>query len=457
MLVWQLLALGFTRMSSAILTIIVIFVLLISESPPLTFIAFVVLSVSTFFQMRAGLVIAPVFEQVQDQNGVISALVQDTVSGIQTIKTAGKEAGVVAKYHEEVMEYRRRWLFFKRRNEPIGMLPNMIADLTAAVVVLLGGVMTLNGSLTLGNFASFLLYLAMISTVLLQIGTVYQRYQQTRGALTRLTPLIQQAEIANQPNAKPVRTLKGDIEFDHVTLALDGTKLLDDVSFKIKAGEVAAIVGPTGCGKTLLVNLLARVSDATTGRVLVDGVDVREYKLEELRRMIAYVPQTTFLFSQTLQQNVRMGKDDLGDDDLNWAINVSRVSNDLPQLSQGLETLVGERGVMLSGGQKQRVAIARAIIRNPSILVLDDALSSVDTQTAADILADLRHVLESRTSIIIAHRIATVKDADHIIVMAHGRIIEQGNHTDLVAAGGDYAQMVERELKKEDVEREIAS
>jgi ATP-binding cassette subfamily B protein len=183
---------------------------------------------------------------------------------------------------------------------------------------------------------------------------------------------------------------------------------------------------------------------------MIDGVDVRDIDLGDLRKAIAYVPQSTFLFSDTLRDNVRMSKPNLTDEELDRAVSISRVSNDLPQLPHGLETMVGEKGVMLSGGQKQRVAIARAIVRDPAILVLDDALSSVDTHTAADILTNLRQVLRSRTSLIIAHRIATVKDADRIIVMSEGEIVEQGKHHDLIAQDGLYARMVEREIKQED-------
>jgi ATP-binding cassette subfamily B protein len=190
------------------------------------------------------------------------------------------------------------------------------------------------------------------------------------------------------------------------------------------------------------------VLDPAEGRVLIDGIDVRKICLADLRRAIAYVPQSTFLFSMPLYRNVVMDRPGISEETLNSAIHTSRLSNDLPQLPHGLETLVGERGVMLSGGQKQRVAIARAIVQNPAILVLDDSLSSVDTHTAADILADLRHVLRSRTSLIIAHRIATVKDADLIVVLAEGQIAEQGTHADLIERDGLYARMVERELRE---------
>ncbi len=453
-MIWRLLALGFNQFGSAALTVVVAFALLGIINLPLTVLVFIVLTVSTAFQIRAGLALVPMFEKVQDQAGVVSAFVQDSVSGVQTVKTFGKERGVSDAFHDEVMEYRRRWLFFKRRNEPVGMLPNMISELTTGIVVLSGGLLAVSGTLTLGNFAQFLMFLGLIGTVLLQLGTIYQRLQQTRGALLRLTPILQPAEIRSTPNAVALPTPRGDIAFENVSLMMDNEWLLRDVSLEIPAGSVVAFVGPTGCGKTLLVSLLARVIDSTKGRVLIDGVDVRELHLEDLRAAIAYVPQSTFLFSQPLHENVRMGRDHVSDEDLDRAIHIARVSNDLQQLPEGLETLVGERGVMLSGGQKQRVAIARALVRDPAILVLDDALSSVDTQTAAEILADLRDVLETRTSLIIAHRIATVKDADRIIVMNEGQIVEQGTHESLIAANGLYARMVDRELRGDHVDED---
>ena len=452
-MIWRLLALGFNRAGSAITTLIVTFVLLASIHLPLTLVVFVLLTITTALQMRAGLRLAPMFEKVQEQAGTLSAHVQDSVSGIQTIKTFGHEQGASAKFAEENREYRRRWLYFKRRNEPVGMLPNAIAEATTGVVVLFGGILTLNGALSLGNFAQFFIYLAMIGIVLLQIGTTYQRAQQARGALSRLTPLLKQPEIRSEPNAVPLPNPRGEIEYDHVSVRDDsGDWMLYDICLKIPSGSVVAFVGPTGCGKTLMVNLLARVLDPDEGRVLVDGVDVRDADLHDLREAIAYVPQSTFLFSQPLHHNVRMGTEDLSDQALQRALHISRVSNDLPQLPRGLDTLVGEKGVMLSGGQKQRVAIARAIVREPAILVLDDALSSVDTQTAADILGDLRQVLKSRTSLIIAHRIATVKDADLIVVVENGRIVETGTHNDLIAKNGLYSQMVEREMSGEEFE-----
>jgi ATP-binding cassette subfamily B protein len=462
-MIWRLLVLTFLRVGSATFTLILSFVLLATISLPLTAIVFIVLTISTAFQVRAGLRLATLFEDVQAQQGVMSAFVQDAFSGIQTIKTFAREPGAAARYAETNAEFRRRWLHFKRRNEPIGMLPNFISELTAGIVVIAGGVLTLSGQLTLGDFARFLLSLSLIATVLLHLATTYQRLQQARGALFRLTPLLQPPRIEDAGSVHgeggAPAAFRGDIVFDDVGVQIDQRWVLRHISLHIPAGAVIGFVGPTGGGKTLLLSLIARVIDPNEGHVLLDGIDVRQLPLDELRAAIAYVPQQTFLFSQPLAENVRMGHEDIEAEELMRALHISRMSSDLAQLPQGLETLVGEKGVMLSGGQRQRVAIARAILRDPSVLVLDDALSSVDTQTAADILHDLRQVLRSRTSLIVAHRMATVKDADHIVVMDKGRLVEQGSHLELLAKGGMYAAMVAREQldAREDVDAAAAS
>lgn len=448
--VWRLLAITFNRGGSAFSNVIIAFVLLGMINIPLTIVVFIALIISTAFQIRAGVMLIPISEQVQDQAGELSALVQDSVTGIQTIKTFGKEQDVSRKFYQENREYRRRWLFYKRRNEPVGMLPQMFIQLTSGIIVVFGGAMTLQGTITAGNFAQFLLYLGLIRLALLQLGTIFQRYMQTRGAIKRITPLLQPADIRDKPDAVRLASPRGDIRMKDVSLRIGDDWILRDINLDIASGTTLAIVGPTGCGKTMLVNLLSRVLDVTDGSVEIDGQDVRDVCLSDLRQAVASVPQETFLFSQPLHENIRLGKPDISDGELDRAVQISRMSNDLSQMPHGMDTMVGEKGVMLSGGQKQRVAIARAVARDPAILILDDALSSVDTRTAADILGDMRHILNTRTSILIAHRIATVKDADWIIVMDSGRIVQQGTHEDLLTQSGPYREMVERELNDED-------
>lgn len=454
---WRLVALTFTRLGSAVFTLGLTFVLLATISLPLTLVVFVVLGISTAIQARLGVSLARVFERVQAQDGVMSAFAQDSFSGIQTIKTFGSEAEASARYRAANAEYRRRWVGFKRRNEPVGMLPNMIAELTAGVVVVFGGILALNQQLTLGDFTRFLISLNLITNGLLHLAMMYQRAQQARGALKRLTPLLQAADIANANAEAEASTpgsgetheleLRGEITFENVGVRGrdDGGWLLRGVSLHIPEGRVVGFAGATGSGKTLLLSLIARIIDPDEGRVLLDGQDVRTLPLDALRSAIAYVPQATFLFSMPLHENIRLGRGDLEEDELARALHISRMGGDLEQLPFGLETMVGEKGVMLSGGQKQRVAIARAIVRDPAVLILDDALSSVDTHTAAEILADLRQVLRTRTSLIVAQRMSTLKDADWIVVMQDGRIAEQGTHDRLSAANGLYAAMLDRE------------
>jgi ATP-binding cassette subfamily B protein len=262
----------------------------------------------------------------------------------------------------------------------------------------------------------------------------------------------QEPAIADRPTALPVTAIKGDIEFRDVDLSYGGQPVLKGLSFHVPAGQSLAILGATGAGKTSIVNLITRVYEAQRGQVLIDGVDVRDLPLAVLRRAVGMVPQDTFLFSVALRENVSFGVEKIDEGRLAQAVTVARLSNDIDQFPQGLDTVIGERGVTLSGGQKQRTAIARAVMRDPAILILDDALSSIDTATQAEILQALQNVLAGRTSLIIAHRISTVKAADQIIVLDDGHVIEQGRHQELVARGGAYAQMYRRELLSQELE-----
>jgi ATP-binding cassette subfamily B protein len=349
----------------------------------------------------------------------------------------------------------------------------------AALVLLVGGRLVAAGSLTIGELVQFNAYLGLLSFPMIMLGWMVSLYQQAAASMGRLIEVLRHdPEIVSRPAARRLPQPRGDVEFrgvgiryeaatdNHRPLTTDHRPqeasslpfvghrpsewMLEDISFRVPAGTSLAIVGATGAGKTTLVNLLGRVRDTDAGEVLFDGADVRDLDLADLRRAIAYVPQETFLFSVPLRENVAFGAGNAADADdsglLDHAVTISRLSNDLVQFPDGLDTLVGERGVTLSGGQKQRVAIARAVMRDPAVLILDDAMSSVDTHTAAQILAGLREVMRGRTSIIIAQRIATVKDVNQIILLEGGRIVERGTHQELLRLGGRYAAMYRREL-----------
>ena len=311
------------------------------------------------------------------------------------------------------------------------------------VVLWLGGVRVMDGVLTLGAFVAFNAYLTRMSRTMEWLGRMVDEFQRALASLSRIEAILnREPQVIGV--ADPDDRLNGDIEFRDVSFAYNGRPVLEDINVRIPAGSTLAIVGRVGSGKTTLARMIPRLIHADQGEVLIDGKPVREFSLKELRQAVGYVPQETFLFSATLRENVALGAED-DKVTVERASEVSQLTPDLEVLPDRLETIVGERGVTLSGGQRQRTALARAVIRHPSILILDDAMSSVDTRTEELILRELRGVMSERTTILIAHRISTVKDADFIIVMDEGRIVEEGSHDQLVALDGIYADMFRRQ------------
>jgi|HigsolmetaAR202D_1030399.scaffolds.fasta_scaffold00023_55 ABC-type multidrug transport system, ATPase and permease components len=420
------------------------------------------------------------FKQVQDQFGRISTRAQENFSGIRTIKAYAQEDAEIRVFREENERYRSYNLRYVLLSGMLWPLISVIMGTISALIFLVGGRFVVDGGMTIGELVQFNTYLGLLGWPMISLGWTVSLYQQAAASMGRLAEIFYRVPAVTSPSqARSDRPIQGGISFENVGIRFDYALakrsdaaeveikhqqrdgwILRDVSFTVPHGSSLAIVGATGVGKSTLVSLLGRVRDPDQGRVLIDGVDVRELPLDTLRRSIAYVPQETFLFSVPLRQNVMFGIDheQLPEQELqervDRAVAISRLSNDLNQFPDGLDTMLGERGVTLSGGQKQRTAIARAVMRDPAILVLDDALSSVDTHTAAEILSGLREVMRNRTSIIIAQRIATVKDADQIIVLHEGKIAERGTHRELVQQGGLYAAMYRRELLEAELDTE---
>jgi ATP-binding cassette, subfamily B, multidrug efflux pump len=393
------------------------------------------------------------FTAVQEQFGRLSTRAQENFSGIRTIKAYAQEDAEIRSFREVNQEYQRLNLRYVLLSGLMWPLMALLLGVIGAAVLLVGGQGVASGRLTLGELVQFIAYLGLLGWPVIALGWTVTLYQQGMASMERIATVMQHQPTIQDPQTPlAVERVEGDVRFENVGIRYGDAWVVRNVSFHVPRGGSLAIVGATGAGKTTLVNLLGRISDPTEGQVCIDGRDVREFPLAVLRRNIAYVPQDTFLFSIPLRENVEFGRNSVADQEFDDALLVSQMVNDLPQFPQGMSTMIGERGVTLSGGQKQRTAIARAVLRDAPIMVLDDALSSVDTHTAAEILRHLRRVMTDRTTIIIAQRIATVKDADEIVVLDDGTIVERGTHAQLVQLNGQYAAMYRRELLRQEMD-----
>lgn len=424
---------------------------MISISPKLTFYTFLPLPVASILIQYFGRKIHDRFERIQAMFSEISARAQENFSGARLIRAYVQEEPEIEAFERENNEYIRRSLRLVRL---MGMLwPTLEFMLGCAVVLVLwlGGREVLGGHIGFGQFVSFSTYMAQLTWPVIALGYVINLFQRGTASLGRLNEImLEKPEIQDEPGAED-REIEGEIEFRGLSFRYDGKEVLHDVSLKIPAGSSLAIVGPTGSGKTTLVDLIPRIYDAEPGSVLIDGRPIREYSLTSLRRNIGFVPQETFLFSERIHENVALGVESASREEIRSAAAAANIAEDIESFPEGYETMVGERGITLSGGQKQRTAIARALIRNPRILILDDALSSVDTQTEDKILNHLRDVMQGRTTIFISHRVSTVRNADRIAVLHGGRIVELGTHEELLARNGYYSDLYNKQLLEEEL------
>ena len=428
---------------------------MLSISPRLTLYAFLPLPIVSITIQYFGKRIHERFERIQAMFSEISARAQENFSGARVIRAYVQEEPEIAGFETSNREYIARSLKLVRL---MGMLwPTLETMLGLAIVLVLwlGGKEVLQGRINVGDFVAFNTYMVQLTWPIIALGWVINIFQRGTASMGRINEiLVEKPEIVDGPEVKVRRgaaPLGGEIEFRNLNFAYNGKPVLHDVNLRIPAGSSLAIVGPTGSGKTTLVSLIPRIYDATAGGVLIDGKPLREYGLEFLRANIGFVPQETFLFSESVRENIAFGKADATDAEVRSAAEAASIAEEIEGFPEKYRTLVGERGITLSGGQKQRTAIARAIIRNPRILILDDALSSVDTHTEDKILNHLREVMQDRTTIFISHRVSTVRNADLIAVLHTGRVVELGTHAELIEKNGYYTDLYNKQLLEEEL------
>ncbi len=422
-----------------------------------------------------GRIIHKRFEEIQEQFASLSTFVQENLTGVRLVRAYAQETEQRRKFDDYNLDYRSRNMRLILSAGLFHPLLMFISGVAMVLVTGLGAIEVMAGDISLGDFVAFGFYLTLLIWPMIALGWVVNLYQRGAASMGRLNRILEQTPaitVSDDPTS--LADARGAIEFRGVSFAYPGTErlVLDDVSFTVEAGASIAIVGPTGSGKTTIVALLSRLYDPTSGTILLDGIPITQVDPEELRLRIGMVPQDPFLFSDTIEGNIGLGipyededasgkgTDTAAGTDIAVAVQrsaeIAQLHDQIIEFPKGYETLLGERGINLSGGQKQRATLARALTRDPLILVLDDALSAVDTHTESAILSDLQGVTQTRTSFVISHRVSAVMDADKILVLEEGRIVQRGRHTDLIRAEGTYARLLRRQLLEEDLAAESA-
>ena len=439
----EFLAWGYRVIFIGIATLIGTYIIMWSISPPLTIYMLGALPVIALFGVAFAKHVRPVFYRAREKYGELSSVLAENIVGIKVVKSyaaSKRESQRVEQHNEEFRRVVTRAYRLASLYQPL--LPALLGVVTGALIYF-GGSSVITGTLTDGEFVAFVALIGMLVLPARFLSWGIGMYQRASAAGERTFFILDHEDlIVDPPDPVEIDGMNGSVEFENVTFSYDGDKpILDGVSFKVDAGQIVALLGGTGSGKTSLVNLIPRLYDVTDGRVLVDGVDVRNYRIRELRKNIAMVHQEPFLFSTTIRENIAFARPDATDEEIEEAARAAMIHDFIVSLPDGYQSIVGERGVTLSGGQRQRIAIARALLADPRILVLDDSTSSVDAKTELMIQEALENLIKGRTTFIITHRMSTIRNADLIVVMERGKIVEIGSHEELIASGGIYADI----------------
>lgn len=439
-----------------LMTFTMVLAMMLWNNWELTLITLIPLPFVSIAVYRLGKVVHKKFEERQQHFSLLTMRAQENLSGIRIVKAYVRQAYEIDRFYALSWDYLGKNLTLARIQSLMWPLMFLLVGTSLVVTLYYGGLQVIDGSITIGTLTAFFGYLVMLIWPMIAFGWVTNILQQGAASMSRLAKIFDTVPEIRDTEETDYRIteLRGAIEFLGVSFTHKNaeTPALHGINLSVTQGMTVAIVGYTGSGKSTFVNLIPRLYDVTDGELRIDGIPIRRIPLETLRSQIGVVPQETFLFSDTLAENIRYGAEDASPQDMLEAADIAQISKDVEEFPNRYETILGERGITLSGGQKQRTSIARAVLRNPRILILDDALSSVDTYTEEEILKRLRLVMKGRTSIIISHRISTVKDADLIVVLDNGRIVERGTHEELISLGGIYAELYEKQLLEAELE-----
>lgn len=430
--------------------------LMLSLNVSLTIYALLPLPLLSVLVYKVGKLIHAKFTKIQEKFAQLTTLAQENFSGIRVIKSYVREESEMKRYAEHSKDYLRKNMNLVRTQALIMPILFLITGLSIIIVIWLGGTKVINGELTLGEITAFIVYLGILIWPMIAFGWVINIIQQAEASMKRLNKIFSEPyEITETEKTNySIKEIKGNIEFRNVSFRYSEHSpfILKNINLKIPADSTLAIIGYTGSGKTSLINLIPRLYDCTEGEVMIDGINVKEIPLDVLRTSIGVVPQESFLFSDTILNNISYGRREVDKEIVDKVARIAQFNKDVEEFPLKYETIVGERGITFSGGQKQRACLARALAIDPKILILDDSFSAVDTSTEEEILKNLKNFMKERTSIIISHRISTVKDADKIIVLADSKIAEEGTHEELVAKGGIYADLHYKQLLEQELE-----